>query len=249
VRHAVLVIAVLGCRVPDIDLDGKQCPCAAGYVCQDSTSTCVRALDDAGTGDATIDGRIDPASCLSSPFGTLIYETEFDTPDDWPAIGGSWTIADGEMHQSDENAALAFAYHDVGGALDYRIVSRIQMLTGGDGRSIAVSARIPGGASAQQYHCNWGPTDGVFSLVRSDGLSTFTLKATMIDLTAIPEYVPTQPATIELQVQGNQLACCLREHAGARLTAVDGQFPVGHPGAKTDRMAGGYDNYRVYRAP
>jgi hypothetical protein len=251
VRYAIVAVVALGCRVPDVDLEGKQCPCATGYVCQTSTSTCVRSPDNPDASFDAPDAPIDPASCLPSPFGTLIYETLFDTPDDWPSTGGVWSISDGLMLQNDESVASAFAYHDVGGAPDHRIVSRVQMLAGVAAGTVGLAARVQGNPSAGQYHCNWGPNDGAFSLERtqSDGLNTFELKATTINLAAIPDYVPTQPVAMELQVRGNQLECCLRGLAGASLTAVDNQFAAGHPGARTSRMSGAYDDYRVYRAP
>jgi hypothetical protein len=47
---------VWGCSVPELDLTGKQCPCAAGYVCDVASNVCVAALDgavgDAPSGDA-----------------------------------------------------------------------------------------------------------------------------------------------------------------------------------------------------
>jgi Concanavalin A-like lectin/glucanases superfamily len=50
-----VVIAMGGCHVADIDLTGKQCPCAVGFQCDDATNTCVRGIADAATDDA-IDG-------------------------------------------------------------------------------------------------------------------------------------------------------------------------------------------------
>jgi hypothetical protein len=34
-------LALVACRVPDVDLGGKQCPCADGYTCEAATNTCV----------------------------------------------------------------------------------------------------------------------------------------------------------------------------------------------------------------
>lgn len=49
-RTAALLILAAGCILPDTPLDGKACPCAAGFVCDDAIGICVRelAMRDAG---------------------------------------------------------------------------------------------------------------------------------------------------------------------------------------------------------
>jgi len=55
-RTVVLLGAVVAsCAIPDLDLTGKACPCAAGYVCDETTNVCVSSLSpraDGGPGDA-----------------------------------------------------------------------------------------------------------------------------------------------------------------------------------------------------
>jgi hypothetical protein len=57
-----------GCIFGDVSLDGKQCPCASGYVCDDAINTCVRELEprDGSVGDAGDAGSVgqlgDPCS-------------------------------------------------------------------------------------------------------------------------------------------------------------------------------------------
>jgi hypothetical protein len=41
------------CRVPDVDLDGKRCPCASGWTCDVSSQTCVEGVPI----DAAVDAR------------------------------------------------------------------------------------------------------------------------------------------------------------------------------------------------
>jgi len=48
----VLVIGLAACSVPDVDLEGKQCPCAAGYVCDKPTNRCFPPNGDGGVIDA-----------------------------------------------------------------------------------------------------------------------------------------------------------------------------------------------------
>lgn len=60
---ALAWLASAGCAVADLDLAGKECPCADGYVCDTASNTCVAAGDappgDAGAGpDAPSQPRI-----------------------------------------------------------------------------------------------------------------------------------------------------------------------------------------------
>ncbi len=53
----VLAIALAACKVADVDLDGKPCPCVDGYSCDTATNTCTRAqaIDAPQTTDAPPD--------------------------------------------------------------------------------------------------------------------------------------------------------------------------------------------------
>jgi len=43
--RSLFVLAVMAaCRVPDVDLNGRMCPCAAGWTCDPATQTCVQSL-------------------------------------------------------------------------------------------------------------------------------------------------------------------------------------------------------------
>jgi hypothetical protein len=44
------VIALVACRVPELDFAGKECPCPDGYSCDTGTNTCAR-------GDVVVDAR------------------------------------------------------------------------------------------------------------------------------------------------------------------------------------------------
>jgi lectin-like protein len=52
-----LALGVPACRVADVDLDGRQCPCVPGWICDTPTNTCVRdpTLPDAEPADAAAD--------------------------------------------------------------------------------------------------------------------------------------------------------------------------------------------------
>jgi hypothetical protein len=49
----------VACSVPALDVDGKACPCADGYVCDTTSNTCVHSLVDAG------DAPNDTLSCTA----------------------------------------------------------------------------------------------------------------------------------------------------------------------------------------
>jgi len=54
---AALGVAVCAsCGVDEIDIDGKACPCADGYACDDATQTCVKLGAATGGTDAGSDG-------------------------------------------------------------------------------------------------------------------------------------------------------------------------------------------------
>jgi hypothetical protein len=56
---SLLLVIRLGsaCVVPDVDLDGRPCPCASGWVCDDARNVCVRpdaaTIPDGGTDDGS----------------------------------------------------------------------------------------------------------------------------------------------------------------------------------------------------
>jgi hypothetical protein len=62
--HLAAGTVLVGCAVADLDLQGKRCPCAAGWVCELATSTCV--LEGVGPRD----GGVGPEGSTSTDGGT-----------------------------------------------------------------------------------------------------------------------------------------------------------------------------------
>jgi len=60
----VLVLGVLGCSVPALDYDGKQCPCPSGFTCNPATNTCTSGVP-LGDGHLPTDVPIDQSSTSS----------------------------------------------------------------------------------------------------------------------------------------------------------------------------------------
>jgi hypothetical protein len=232
-----LALLLAGCSVADVSLDGKECPCATGYTCQVATNTCV-----ADHGDAT-------ASCLPGTPGPLLYGSELDDLDGWDFGGGTWMAQDGNAMQMDAAAKLSFAYPHSVSAADYRIVSSFRALDGGASSALELAARIGDGGPAHQYHCNWDPLGGAFQLMYTlEAGDNGVLVSTQLDLAQLPGYDPHAPVTMELEVAGGALACCLREIPAAALATSDARFAAGHPGLKTYEMTGAYDYFHVFAA-
>src|SRR5262249_47540618 len=69
----VVLLCTVGCRIHDVDLTGKACPCPSDYVCDLSTQTCVHSLpidarrDDGG--DAAPGSKYPAAVLAAMPVG------------------------------------------------------------------------------------------------------------------------------------------------------------------------------------
>jgi hypothetical protein len=73
-RWGLLVFGIVACRVADVDLTGKACPCPDGYTCNTATQTCAHSV----TSDARIDGVTGDGSDAprgACPTGVDICET------------------------------------------------------------------------------------------------------------------------------------------------------------------------------
>ncbi len=256
-RLAVVALA-MGCSVPTLDFTGKTCPCPGGYACDSQTNTCARSLEDARENDGhTSDGTLDshavtgmdapPPSCLGSPLTNLVYSSpafaDFDTA--WTAggVGETWSVSGGEAVQASASSNLALLYHTVSGN-NYREVATMFATSQGDGLAIEVGLRIDA-PNVHMYHCNWEPSDGAFLIMRTDNINTgITIATTNIDVALIPYMTPQ---TIEFQIVGSTLSCCIHGLNGASLVGTDTTYTSGTVGLKTYDMAGHYYDYAVYQ--
>jgi hypothetical protein len=226
-----VLAALASCSVADVDLAGKQCPCTDGFTCQPATNTCVP-----DHGNASL-------SCLGDEPGPLMYATELDTLDGWDIGAGTWAAdAGGWARQSDATAKLAYAFpHSVTGS-DYRIVSSFRATDGGTSSALEVSARVGDGGSSHQYNCNWDPFGGAFQIKYTFDESSNGVVVS----TQLADFDPTATLTMEFEVRGDSLRCCIRELPAATLSGTDAQFSSGHPGLKTYLASGAYDYFHVF---
>jgi hypothetical protein len=263
-RAALAAVALAGCTVADVDLTGKQCPCASGWLCETATNTCVRdpamidaRMIDAPPGGDAIDAPIDTppgGSCLGTAPGAELLADDFADLVGWNVNGGLWSAVANEAQQTDVLADPAqLSPTGATGFTDYRVVVEMRYITGAVVDSLlAVGMRLQVGNSGQ-YQCSWDPVTGSFKLIwtRNSGAPGSTLAQTQVNLAAIPGYLPTMPVTIELQAVGNQLSCCLRDVPGATLTTsdVDLHFAAGSPTLRPALMSAAYRDFHVYAAP
>lgn len=169
-RAAIAVASIVGataCRVDELDLEGKRCPCVAGWTCETATDTCVRDPVDAAmidmppndgviidAPDASIDGP-PGSSCLGSAGGSSMFTDDFADLIGWVTVGGAWSATGGEAVQTETGGSLIYAYPAGTSAFtDYRIASRARRTGGTTTGSVEVSLRIQL-SNDGQYQCAW----------------------------------------------------------------------------------------------
>ncbi len=272
-RAALLALTLAGaCRVDEVDLDGKQCPCAAGWTCAPATNTCVRDADldaagadgagpddaagdarpgDGGALDAAIDGgALDaPAgpSCLGGAGGATLFTDDFPDLIGWTTRGGTWSAVAGEAVQTSTAGGLSYAFP--AGAesfVDYRVAARARRTGGATTGAMELATRIQSSGDGQ-YHCAWVAVSGALRLAwtRSNGTEGGVLAQTTVDVGAIPGYDPTAPVILESQAPGTQLTCCVRDVAGATVTISDARYATGAPGLRTTAQSTAFDDVVV----
>jgi hypothetical protein len=267
-KRALLLGALLApsaCKVDELDLEGKACPCVSGYTCETSTNTCVRdpidaamidvppddgVLIDAPTDAPGIDAIDAPpgSSCLGSAGGTSLYSDDFADLIGWVTMGGAWSATGGEAVQTDTGGGLIYAYPAGTSAFtDYRIASRARRTGGAATGSVELALRKQASGDGM-YRCAWSPAAGALKILwtRSNGSVGGTIASTTVDIGAIPGYDPLAAIVIEAQAEGSQLTCCVRDVGGASVTMSDTRYTVGSPGIETSSQAAAFDDFAVH---
>jgi hypothetical protein len=121
---AIAIAAAAACSVDDVDLDGKQCPCTTGWICDTPTNTCVRdpTLPDAPPPDA--DPTLPDADVLTCPAG-YVEVPGFPTSSRYRFVATPARWIDAELDCEDDGSGTHLAVMDseaeqaalVGGAL------------------------------------------------------------------------------------------------------------------------------------
>jgi hypothetical protein len=235
------------CAVPEVDLDHKRCPCAAGYACYEPTQQCVPTNDAGGLIDTP-----STESCLPESTTQLYqYANDFVTWQHDP--GGDW-IGGAEITQMAASAMDTYAYHSgaqVAGKRDYRVIASMRTLADGMGTpAFGIVLRAQAGTNKSRYACFWDRKNRQLQLLASHGGS----------LTVLPNGATATIAeplmgsfTMEARVSGTApptLSCCIRELAMARLAGITdadaGAVTEGFPGLGTDRTSSAFSSFLVF---
>src|SRR5262249_33660620 len=111
--------AIASCVLPDLALEGKQCPCAEGDVCDPARNRCVSGptggsdgggdggpSSDAPSGDGPIDAASDGTGLdAGADAGTILFFDDFSAGlGRWQVVGGQWSVANQEAVQTNSTA-------------------------------------------------------------------------------------------------------------------------------------------------
>lgn len=245
-REIVLgaVLGTLGaCSVPALSLDGKECPCTDGYVCDTLTNRCLMTND----GGTIIDT---PAAtgCLAS-LGAETETYRYGGNFDWATQGGTWSGSTTEIVQSDKMAGTIAYRTSVDLKLaNMHVLATMRETAQGNGGTPAIGivmrAALDG---SSHYACVWSSALRTLAVERVDGGGT-----TLVGTAATIPTTTTVPAsfTMEAAVTGSTLGCCIREVAQARVTgATDTVLTMGYPGLETSRRAAAFGSFVVFKLP
>lgn len=239
----MLAASAAACSVAPLSLEGKQCPCAAGYVCDMLTNRCLATND----GGVIIDS---PAAtqCLPPVTGEVeLYR--YSGTFDWQQDGGTWDGNTTEIRQTSTSAQGAFAYTtnaNLTSAPDYRVVASMREITPGSGTpalGIVLRTKL---ADNPRYACEWSSKARQLQL-----LSYGSGGGTVLAAASVAGTLPTS-ITMEAAVDGAALSCCIREIASARLLDITDAAMTradGYPGVTTNRMEAAFGSFVVFQRP
>jgi hypothetical protein len=249
VTRVLLVVALaLGataCSVPSLSLDGKQCPCTDGYVCDTLTNRCLATNDGGGIIDT-------PAAtqCLAAATETELYR--YAGTYDWQSQGGTWGGDANEITQSSTSAQDAFAYRsaaNLGTAANVRVIASMREIASGPGSpslGIVLRAQL---SDKSHYSCDWSAKDRQLRIDRygSSGTPT-TIGAAAIS----PARTLPSSFTMEAAITGSSVSCCIRELPDAKLVDIPdttAAIAMGFPGLDTTRLQAAFGSFVVFQRP
>lgn len=250
IRGAWVLLVVASCTVPDVDLDGRPCPCATGYVCDTSRNVCVRptAGRDAGEPPPGTDAgdRDGGATDAGAPTDCAVFDDfEDGNLDGWQIGGGMWTVVAGEATQAD--TTNGFAFMTAAGSIDLdrvRVRARMRQLEGSDVQgALEIDFRVDPADPAQQYHCNFEPNTPAMRMMRVGNDDTLFLDERVLrDSTP-----PLDAVTMVVEIRGSAFHCYLEEVADSDLAGTDAAYARGAIGLKTWMMSGSFDWFEICR--
>ena len=237
--RALLVLALAAaaaCSVPAVDLEGKSCPCAEGYVCDKPTNRCFPGNGDGGV----IDSR-GTTSCLGGSTNEIYrYVGMFD----WVHEDASWTGA-AEIKQSSIQAQNSYTFKtnaDLTAAHDYKVTATMRQTAAGTGEpTLGIALRTQ--LSTQDKHhyaCMFSFKSKTLSIEE-----TQTGNPTTLMMKTVNEAGAAIPLTMEAKIVGSAITCCIREYPTATVSATSTVVTAGYPGLETNRMAAAFGSFAV----
>jgi hypothetical protein len=242
-RYPVLAV-LTACSVPATALEGKDCTtkgeCADGYLCDKTTNRCFLSNGDGGI----VDSRL-TTSCLGTAPGIEIYRYNDDFMN-WIDPDGTW-MGGPEIKQTSSQAQNSYAFRSSAQLMDtkdYRVTATMRIVQQGSGSpsyGIVLRAQLSS-QDKSRYACIWIPKGKELRLEGTSGGNTTTLSSALVSTT-----IPEMPLTMEAQVVGSVLSCCIREFApSAKLTGIMNPDVVsGFPGLQTTRMQAAFGSFTV----
>jgi len=230
---------LVACSVPDVDLEGKQCPCTEGFACDTSTNLCRPANGDGGVIDS-----LATTPCLG-PTGLELYR--YAGMFDWQHEDASWTGA-AQIVQNSDNVMDSYAFRtqaELTQAMgNYRVIAAMKPTsTGGGTPTLGIVLRAQLDLQKKdRYSCNWIPSARELRV---------EVTGTTLGSVQVPTASPTAAVTMEARIIGTPptVACCLREYPTAKLmNLVDlgSTITTGYPGLGTNRMAATFPTFVVF---
>jgi hypothetical protein len=234
--RALVLIALVACSVDPVSLEGKSCPCAAGYVCDRPTNRCFL-----GNGDGGVIDTPGTTSCLGGSTNEIYrYAGMFD----WIHEDASWKGM-AEITQTSSQVQHSYTFKtnsDLTAVKDYKVTATMRQTMAGTGDpSMGIALRTQlATQDKQHYSCMWSFKSKTLSINETQGGNTVALMTKTITAATT-----TIPLTMEAKVVGSTVTCCIREYPMSMLTASSTTVTAGYPGLETDRMAAAFGSFAV----
>lgn len=230
-RIAALLF-VAACSVPGVSLEGKQCPCADGYVCDTPTNRCFPSNGDGGIIDS-----LSTTSCLG---GSSVEIYRYAGTFDWIDPSGTWT-GGAEIKQTSAQVNNSYIFKtnaELTAVKDYRVIASMRPIREGNAPAYGVVLRAQlSTQDKSRYACTFLPKTKELVLESN---------ATVIGSVGVSATNTTMPLTMEARVVGTTLACCLREYPAAKLMGImNADVAAGYPGLQTNRMEAAFGSFAV----
>ncbi|HEY1960500.1 MAG TPA: hypothetical protein VGH28_33045 [Polyangiaceae bacterium] len=251
--------ALVACSVDPVQLEGRTCPCVAGWVC-DGTNHCVIA-DGSVSPEASDDGGADASDADA---GNLIFDEEFDggtldTTNKWVVGGdGNWFIQNGLGEQSNGSSSTAILYaQGFATATDYHIVTRMHSTGPFDaGQDLApeIAFRIDPTQMAfgvvTNVRCNVDLQQNQLLIQATTTTLNTTLDTTNLPIP--PNFDASTWFVLDAVVTGSAAKCTVTFDGNLPTVAVTtNQLPIasGPFGLKTYTTQAEFAYFRVYSVP